>query len=152
MLQNEELELDQTVRLHVYGHFLTEEEPPTLRQIASALEVSSDLIAQALERLARARSLVLRPGTTEILMAMPLSADPTPFEVSAGGHTWWANCAWDALGVPAMLNCDARISAPCADCGEPLAVRVVNGEVQGQGELIHFTVPAAHWWDDITYT
>jgi hypothetical protein len=83
---------------------------------------------------------------------MPLSAVPTSFEVSVRYHTWWANCAWDALGVPAMLNSDAEIATFCPDCGESIRIAVEAGEAKGNGELIHFAVPAARWWDDIEFT
>jgi hypothetical protein len=85
-------------------------------------------------------------------MAMPFSAEPTSFEVSGVGRRWYANCAWDALGIPAMLNCDARILSTCGDCGEEISIDVMGGAVFGGGELIHFAVPAARWWDDIFFT
>jgi hypothetical protein len=144
--------LDRKVRLHVYGHFLLHEGPPTLREIASTLRVTSEEVAASLLRLDRAHALVLRPESCEILMAMPLSAVPTSFEVGVRNRRWWANCAWDALGVPAMLNSDAEISTFCPDCGEPISISVKAGEVQGDAELIHFAVPAARWWDDIEFT
>ena len=57
-----------------------------------------------------------------------------------------------ALGIPAMLNCDARIVAACGDCGEGITLAVMDGEVVGHTEVIHFAVPAARWWQDIVFT
>jgi hypothetical protein len=37
-------------------------------------------------------------------MANPFSAVPTPFLVRSGDRSWYGNCIWDALGIPAMLQ------------------------------------------------
>ncbi len=76
----------------------------------------------------------------------------TSFEVRAINQSWYANCAWDALGIPAMLNCDARIVAACGDCGESITLAVMDADVVGGTEVVHFAVPAARWWQDIAFT
>jgi hypothetical protein len=85
-------------------------------------------------------------------MAMPFSGVPTRFRVSVGGPRWWANCAWDALGIAVVLGKDALIQAACGDCDEPITLAVESGHLKGGSELIHFAVPAARWWDDIVFT
>jgi hypothetical protein len=145
-------ELDRIVRLYVYGQFLEYERPPKLDRIVEALHSTNADIRESYQRLARDHSLVLSRDGNDVRMAMPFSAKPTPFEVSGVGRRWYANCAWDALGVPAMLNCDARILSTCGDCGEEISIDVMGGAVFGGGELIHFAVPAARWWDDIFFT
>ena len=150
--QAEEAELERLARLYVYGRFLEEARPPTVEETAQALQATGAAVTLAFERLARKRVLVLEEGGREIRMAMPFSAVETPFEVRAIERRWYANCAWDALGIPAMLNCDARIVTRCADCGTSLTLAVMDGEVVGGGEVVHFGVPAARWWDDIVFT
>jgi hypothetical protein len=145
-------EFDRDVRLHVYAHFVEHQRPPTTKQAAAVFGVSSRTVRDAFQRLAAGRALVLRRNSDEVLMAMPFSADPTPFEVTAKGRTWYAACAWDALGVPAMLHSDAVIDTSCGDCGQPLKIEVQSGSVTGSSALIHFAVAAAHWWDDIEFT
>ena len=145
-------ELDRMVRLYVYGHFLEHGGPPDPGRIAEALHATKGAVRASLHRLAGDHILVVSPDSSAILMAAPFSSVPTSFEVSAVERSWWANCAWDALGIPAMLNCDARIRASCADCGDELTVEVVGGSVSDNGEIVHFAVPAAHWWDDIFFT
>jgi hypothetical protein len=144
--------LDRTVRLYVYGQFLEYERPPDLDRIVRALHSTAPDIRESYQRLAREHILVLSRDGNEVRMAMPFSAEPTSFEVSGVGRRWYANCAWDALGIPAMLNCDARILSTCGDCGEEISIDVMGGAVFGGGELIHFAVPAARWWDDIFFT
>jgi hypothetical protein len=150
--QVEDAELERLVRLYVYGRFLEDSRPPTVEQTARALHATGAAVTLAFERLARKRVLVLEENGREILMAMPFSAVETAFEVRAIERKWYANCAWDALGIPAMLNCDARIIARCGDCGAPVTLAVMDGEVVGGGEVVHFAVPAARWWDDIVFT
>jgi len=151
-MEASELERDRAVRLHVYRHFVDHQRPPTAAETAAALQLSGADVEAAYERLARNHVLVLEPGGGAIRMAMPFSAVPTRFRVSASGRTWWANCAWDALGIPAMLGVDATVFTSCPDCDQPIMLPVESGEVRGGGELIHFVVPAAQWWDDIAFT
>jgi hypothetical protein len=150
--QAESAELERLVRLYVYVRFLEQARPPTVEQTAKALHATGAAVALAYERLARKHVLVLERGGHEIRMAMPFSAVETPFEVRAIERTWYANCAWDALGIPAMLNCDARIRTTCGDCGESITLAVMDGEVVGNEEVVHFAVPAARWWEDIFFT
>jgi len=150
-MNEEDAALDQAARLYVYRHFVDLQRPPGPAEAAAALHCSTREVEAAYERLASDRVLVLQPGGREIRMAMPFSAVPTPFRVSSEGRGWWANCAWDALGIPVMLDADATIVTTCADCGQPITVAVESGRVRGGG-LIHFAVPAARWWDDIVFT
>ncbi len=150
--QSDAAEFERLVRLYVYGRFLEHAEPPTVEQTAEALQATSAAVTLAYERLARKRVLVLEENGREIRMAMPFSAVETPFEVRAIERKWYANCAWDALGIPAMLNCDARIVTCCGDCGEPLTLAVMDGEVVGGTEVVHFAVPAVRWWENIVFT
>ncbi len=148
----EAAELDRLIRLYVYGQFLEHARPPTVEQTAEALQATSAAVVLAYERLARKRVLVLEDGGRKIRMAMPFSAVETPFEVRAIERKWYANCAWDALGIPAMLNCDARIVTRCGDCGDPVTLAVMDGEAVGDTEVVHFAVPALRWWENIVFT
>jgi hypothetical protein len=86
-------------------------------------------------------------------MLNPFSAVETPHRVEADGRSWWANCAWDALGIPAALHVDGHVESACPDCGERLELEVRDGELAGGADLlVHFVVPARHWWDDIVFT
>lgn len=151
-MEGSEIERDRTVRLHVYRHFVDRQRPPSTVEIAAALQLSSVEVEAAYERLAGNHILVLEPGGGTIRMAMPFSAVPTRFRVSSSGRTWWANCAWDALGIPAMLGVDATIYTSCPDCERPIKVPVETTGVRGGDELIHFAVPADRWWDNIAFT
>jgi hypothetical protein len=146
-------EVDLRIRTHLYASFVAEGRPRRPAETGEALGIAEEEVAQAYRRLHDAHALVLDPGTTEIRMLNPFSAVETPHRVEAGGRSWFANCAWDALGIPAALHTDGAVSSVCPDCGEPVELEVRAGElVRGAGLLAHFVVPARHWWDDIGFT
>jgi hypothetical protein len=145
--------LDLKVRLAVYRGFAESGRPPTAPEVARDLWAETPVVEASLRRLADARVLVLAPGTPYVWMANPFSAIPTPFAVRAGDRDYWGNCIWDALGIPASLGADARIDTFCPDCADPLTLEVRDGDLAAPIEgVIHFAVPAAHWWDDIGST
>lgn len=146
-----ETQFDWQVRRHIYDVAMHRGYPPLITEISHDLNLPPAKVETALQRLAAGRVLVRQPDTGEILMANPFSAVPTPFLVEVSGFSCYGNCIWDALGIPAMLQEDARIKTACGDCGLGLELRVVNSHVQGHPSLIHFAVPAHHWWDDIVF-
>lgn len=145
-------DLDVALRLHVYDHFIQERRPPTAAEAAKTLHASVEDVEAALLRLAAERALLLRPGTSDILMAFPFSATPTPFTVDIGDRSVFANCAWDGLGVIVMAGGTGRVTTSCPDCEWPLELVVDQGVLQPAEGVIHFAVPAARWWDDIGFT
>jgi hypothetical protein len=145
--------LDRDVRLAVYRKIVEEGRPPTAPEIAVGLGVKPLDVEASLRRLADGHVLVLAPGTSYVWMANPFSAIPTAFEVEVGDRLYFGNCIWDALGISACLHADARIRTHCPDCSEPLSLDVLDEELGSSAEgVIHFAVPAAHWWDDIGTT
>ncbi|MDQ6729172.1 MAG: alkylmercury lyase family protein [Actinomycetota bacterium] len=100
----------------------------------------------------RRHALVLNPGTSEIRMANPFSAVPTAYRVQAGGHAWYANCAWDALGICAALHTDGHVDTSCPDCDAPVSLEMSGQRPGDEGLVFHCLVPAARWWDDIVFT
>ena len=143
--------LDIRVRAYVYDVTLRTGAPPTSAEVAQAMSLSGDDVLAAFHRLADAHVLVLKPDTGEILMANPFSAVPTPFLVETAEISAYGNCIWDALGIPAMLGCDARIITSCADCGASAEITVSDTAVKGDG-ILHFAIPAHDWWNDIVFT
>jgi hypothetical protein len=143
---------DRDVRLRLYGRFVETGRPPSAAETAEALGVAPGEVESAYRRLHDERVIVLHPGTTEVWMANPLSAVPTPFSVEAGGRSFFGNCVWDALGVVAMLGGTGRVTTTCPDCGDPLALQVREGSLFAGDGLVHYEVPARRWWDDIGYT
>jgi DNA-binding transcriptional MocR family regulator len=160
---------DGEVRLAVYRGFLEDGRAPSVRELAAELKASPAEIDAALRRLAERHVLVLEKNSAapRIRMAMPFSAVKTDFRVEIPFGGWWANCAWDALGIPALLKgagrlpkgAPTRITTHCPDCGDRLELRLQDdGRPQlatdepAPPPVVHFALPAARWWDDILYT
>jgi hypothetical protein len=141
----------ERVRLAIYRAIERSGSAPSAGEVAVALGLDPAAVEDAYRALADAHVIVLQPRTAEIKWAPPFSAVPTAFRVHAGRSAWHAPCAWDAFGIPAALDCDARIDAACAWSNEPLPCGVEHGLAYGDA-LIHLLVPAAHFWDDIAYT
>ena len=120
--------------------------------VAEALSLDTADAQDALRALADARMIVLRPGTTTIWMAMPFSNAQTPFTVISGGRAYYANCAWDAFGIAALLGEDARVFTTCADCGGALERKIARGALVETRGVVHFALPPRRWWDDIGFT
>lgn len=144
--------VDTTVRAAVYEHAMRYGLPPAASVVAAELDLPAAAVRGSLGRLADAHVLVLQREGDEILMAPPFSAVPTPFLVTAGGRSYFGNCIWDALGVPAMLGRDAEISASCGCCASAMTLRVTAGTLAPAPGVAHFAVPAARWWEDVVFT
>ena len=146
-------DMDAAVRRHVYGRLAQGASAPSASDTAAALGAGVDEVESAYRRLHDQRALVLHPGTSEIWMAHPFSAVPTDVRVEAAdGRRWWANCAWDGLGIPAATGADARVATRCADCGATIELDVRGGAVAPAEAVTLFVVPAARWWADIGFT
>jgi hypothetical protein len=140
------------VRNATYGLFVALGRAPAAGEVAEAVGVGIGEVQSAWSRLHDGHALVLNAARTEIRMANPFSAVPTAYRVNADGRWWYANCAWDALGICAALHSDGTIETSCPDCGQPIRVAVGNGQVDDESLLFHCLVPAASWWDDIAFT
>jgi hypothetical protein len=135
---------DLALRNLVYRRFVELGRAPTLDELGTD--------EAALRRLHEAHMLVLEADRPEIRMANPFSAVLTPHRVEAGGRSWFANCAWDAFGIPAALGVDGHISSSCPDCGEPIEIDLTEGRPEPADDVFHVLVPARCWWDDIVFT
>ena len=140
------------VRLYVYSKMVETSAAPTVAETALALNRTENEVEAAYTHLAEARMLVLRPASHTIWMAMPFSNMQTAFTVISGGRAYYANCAWDAFGIAAVLDADARIFTTCPDCGGALERKVANGLLPETRGVVHFALPARRWWDNVGYT
>jgi hypothetical protein len=138
-------------RVAIYRHLIDTGRAPTAAETAAQLGRDPTEVERAYTELAESRVITFGPSTRTIWMAHPFSATPTPYRVESGGISYWANCAWDALGIAAMLGRDTRCTCRCPDCAEPLDLSVSGGAVAGDA-VIHFVVPARRFWENVAYT
>jgi hypothetical protein len=142
---------DLAVRNATYRQFVELGRGPTVDEVAAALGQASENVAAAWRRLHDAHALVL-DGEGRLRMANPFSAVETPHRVEAAGHTWFANCGWDAFGIGVVLRSDSTIHTTCPDCGEALELGVHDYRPTDPSPVWHVLVPARDWWADIGFT
>jgi len=143
--------MDVRLRQFIYRHFIQKEKAPRIREMAAALKCNPREINAGLGRLSRSHAIMVEESG-ELWRAAPFSAVPTAFPVEMGPRRYWANCIWDALGIPAMLRHDGVIRSSCGCCNLAMTVKVEKGKVAGAKGIIHFGVPARHWYQDIVFT
>lgn len=124
---------------------------PSLPQLADDLSLSAEAASSVLHRM-HDEHAVLLDGQGQIRMLSPFSGVPTPFQVTVGDRSYWANCAWDSVGIPAALHADAVICACFADSSEETTITVRGGKVSHGAYLVHFPHPVRRWYDDLVYT
>jgi len=143
---------DQSLRNLIYELLLKSGRMPSIQSLAVAAGRSVEETAASLKRLYAAKALVLMPDSGEILMAPPWSAVPTAYLTTCGGRNWWANCAWDALAIPAAMGQRGVVTSSCACCGEAMTAEVEGGKLLNGSGIVHIALPAKTWWEDIHYT
>jgi hypothetical protein len=139
------------IRAYVYQHFAETTRPPLVEETASHFGLTPDEVAFTYEELQRRHAILLQPGT-HIQMAWPFSGVKTSFWVRENDKTYFANCAWDSLGIPAALHTDAEIEAICAQSGDTIQIHVTGQQISGSDALVHFLVPFQSWYDDLPFT
>src|SRR5688500_3374573 len=140
------------VRAFVYQYFADTARAPGVEETARHFNIRNEEAGQIYTDLNNRHAFFLEPGTLNIRMANPFSGIPTDFKVHANGKTYFANCAWDMLGIPSALHCDAVIDAVFTESDEAVQLEIKNGEVSNDEWLVHFPIPFARWYDDLVFT
>ena len=152
------------VRAFVYNHFADTTYAPSVEVTARHFNIEIGEASAIYRDLHNRHAFFLEPGTLAIRMANPFSGVPTDFKVHANGKTYFANCAWDMLGIPAALHTDAVIEAVCTESNDTVQLEIRDGRIYAQGGIppagdgglsefrVHFPLPFARWYDDLTFT
>ncbi len=146
------MSFDEVVKRAIYTGVAESATMPTIEQVAASVRASVAEVQAAYSRLYQSRVLVLQPDGASIRMAPPFSGIPTQHRVRVSGKEYFANCAWDALGIPAALHRTGQVVSRCEQTREPLLIRVDERGPEPVPCVIHFAVPAALWWRDIVFT
>lgn len=146
-------EWDWMIRAEVYRYMIDHARAPSLRETGDIVGMPLEAVRETFRRLHRAHALFLEPGTDRIRMLNPFSAVPTSFRVEVDERSYFANCAWDMLAIPAMLGRDARIHARLGAEDTSVLIPVTDGEPRAAREfVVNFSVPFRHWYDDLIHT
>ena len=140
------------IRHFVYQHFADTTHAPNMDITAAHFNISIEEAIAYYKELHNRHALFLDLETLTVRMANPFSGIPTDFKVHANGKTYYANCAWDMLGIPAALHMDAIIEAVCTESNETVQLEIKNGQITNYDLLIHFPLPFARWYDDLVFT
>lgn len=140
---------DRVVRASVFGVLVAGSREVTSSEIAVSTGFTVDAVAESLGRLADEHLLVLAGDGERVEMAHPFSGVPTGYRAEIGERSWWANCAWDAFGILALLGEGRAVANPL---GRSESAWTVRGGVVEPGGVVHFVVPAARFWEDIWFT
>lgn len=150
------------IRHFVYNHFADTTHPPSVDETAAHFHISIEEAGNLYRELHNRHAFFLEPETLTVRMANPFSGIPTDFKVHANSKTYFANCAWDMLGIPAALHCDAVIDAVFTESNETVQLEVREGQITNyqftnsqstnHQLLVHFPLPFARWYDDLVFT
>jgi Alkylmercury lyase len=142
---------DNRLRLLIYSQMIRRGKCPTVAEMADTLAVPTKKIRASLARLSETHAFMLQENG-ELWRVAPFSAIPTAFPVCVGKRSWFANCIWDALGIPAMLGKETHIGASCACCNFDMPIHVKAGKLVPAKGIIHIAVPARDWYRDVAFT
>ena len=147
------MDFDTEVKTAIYRRVAETTKVPSAAELAGALGVVPDEVRAAYRRLFARRVLFLEPDGETIRMAPPFSGVPTQHRVCVGDRTYFANCSWDSLGIPAALHAEADVFSRCEQTLEPIHLRIRRDGPEDPNPVVaHFAVPAAKWWADLVYT
>lgn len=134
--------------------------PPASTEIGAHFGITPADARGAIADARLGKTLFPDPHTGEIAIAGPVAGAPSSYRVISEGVTWFANSAWDMLGVSAMFMKEVSIETRCADCGDfvkflldPLAFpafRFPRGA--DPNPIVHFHMPVRQWQEDVAAT
>ena len=145
-------EFDLQVRYQIYRYFADNCTAPSYQKIANLLNVENKDVRNSFHKLHERHMIFLEHNSDSIRMANPFSAIPTRFKVIFGNKQWWANCAWDSLGIAAALKINVQIKARYPDIQETVDLQVIDGIVDGKSHIVYFPIPFGQWYDDLIFT
>jgi hypothetical protein len=138
--------------IFAYDHLVVTGLPPTLEEISAHFGTTRCDAQRDLAALKIGKTILVHPESGEIWMAGPFASTKTDYEVVSGDRTYYANCAWDMLGIPMILNAPAQVHTKCTDCGSPMTIECDPSHPPAENAVVHFLVPARHWYEDIGFT
>ena len=145
-------DFDWAVRAEIYRTFAERGSAPAVGEMAATLGATEHQVRSSLQALFEAHEIAPLPNGDGVWMANPFSGVPTDYRVSTPAMTCYANCAWDALGVPAIVGTDGWTTTQCAHSGEPMEFGVRGGRLEGDDGVIHLVTPPRDAWVDIGFT
>jgi hypothetical protein len=145
-------DFDWAVRAEIYRVFADVGSSPSFEQLSAALDASVARIGESVAVLYEAHEIAPLPDGSGVWMANPFAATETEYPVETPTMTVYANCAWDALGVPAILGTDGWTRTRCQESHVAMEFGVRDGRLEGDDSVIHLVTPPRDAWLDIGFT
>jgi len=149
-------QLDETYH-YIISVLVERGQAPHFTEIAAQFGIPVEKGRRRLHELMAARlPNWLFPETDLIASFAPFNNLPTQYRISVDGeHKWFAQCGLESLAVTWMFpGKRVTVNAPCLDCGEPLRVEIVDGEIRNADPSdIHFYVdlPIKKWYGNLPF-
>lgn len=128
-------ELAVQVRELAFGLLLHTRAPVETSSLAVLSQTDPTMVESTLDVLARA-GRIDRDEQGRALGSAGLTLAHGPHGLEIGGHAFRTWCAFDALGIPAALETDARVETACAVCGRSISVELQDGRATVAGNAI----------------
>ena len=148
--------LDQTYHF-ITSVFVERGQAPHFTEIAAKFGIPVEEGKRRLHELMAARlPNWLFPETDLVASFAPFNNLPTQYRISVDGEQrWFAQCGLESL-APTWMFPGRRVTvdAPCLDCGAPLRVEIVDGEIKNADPAeIHFYVdlPIKKWYGNLPF-
>lgn len=97
-------------------------------ELAAFLRLPLRNISQRLDEL-EAWGFIQIDKEEAVTGAAGLSLSPTRHRITVNGQELYTWCAEDAIGIPAALGWNAKISSSCGHCGSPITVYMAGREI-----------------------
>ncbi|MCB1742182.1 MAG: hypothetical protein KDK91_17545 [Gammaproteobacteria bacterium] len=125
---------------------------PDVAALSAASKLPPDQVTSALRRLHAERLLVIDPVDARIVMAHPLAGFQSRYRFESGDKCFDAPCAWDVLALPSLLDRAGTVHAFWAEDGQAWQARADAQRLDAPAGVVHFSVTAQGFWDDIGFT
>lgn len=149
-------QLDQTYH-YILSTLVARGQAPHFTEIAAKFGIPAEQGRRRLRELMAERlPNWLFPDTDLIASFAPFNNLPTQYRISVDGEQkWFAQCGLESLAMTWLFpGKRVTVSAPCLDCGEPIRVEIVDGEIErAEPGDIHFYVelPIKKWFANLSF-
>jgi hypothetical protein len=112
-------------------HFVKSGRAPHFTELAAVLGVAPPQALEAQKAVLEPWGGWMMPDSDYVASFSPFSNIPTQYLISVDGEQrWYGQCGLEALAAAWLFpGREVRIDARCLDCGEPLTVRMRDGEL-----------------------
>ena len=121
---------ESAVRFQIMNFIIDNGRPFNIHADADALAAGDPDRFRELFQILEDKKTMVVSTDGDVQFMYPVSAVPSKHKVTlADGRSFHAMCAIDGMGTAFTFGQDNVVESNCAECGEPVRVRVQNGEM-----------------------